>query len=335
MHATRAVPPQERLGACRDSAGRAVRGMDAAAGASRDGFTASRTAESRRVPNAGRAAAFTAAFGTLILALAVSTPLRAADIVTLPPESRVPGGIAILDLGDGAESPGAVFFGKYRAPVVRSANGWKAIVGIPLATAAGPQKARLVTPQTDDTDRELAFDVAPKTYAEQKLTVEPRKAEPLPEDQARIEAESARSEKALATFSEDREPTWRWSAPVQGERSSSFGLRRVFNGQPRNPHSGMDIAAATGTPIRSPAPGRVLDTGDFFFNGNTVFVDHGLGVVTMYCHLSRIDVKPGDEVAKGTTLGLVGATGRVTGPHLHWGVGVNRAMVDPALLLGE
>ncbi len=254
---------------------------------------------------------------------------------SLPPESRVPGGIAILDLGDGAESPGAVFFGKYRAPVVRTDSGWKAVVGIPLATTAGPQTARLVTPQADDKDRMLAFDVAPKTYAEQKLTVEPRKVDPLPEDEKRIEAESARSEKALATFSEDLVPTWRWTAPVPGERSSSFGLRRVFNGQPRNPHSGMDIAAATGTPIRSPAAGRVLDTGDFFFNGNTVFVDHGHGVVTMYCHLSRIDVKPGDVVTTGQTLGLVGATGRVTGPHLHWGVGVNRAMVDPALFLAE
>jgi murein DD-endopeptidase MepM/ murein hydrolase activator NlpD len=256
-----------------------------------------------------------------------------AENVALPRDTRVPGGIAVIDIADGEAGPGAAYFGEYRAPVVRTATGWKAIVGIPLATEPGPQTLKVLAPASSDPSREIRFTVAPKAYATQKLTVEPRKADPLPEDMKRIDEESARTERALSTYSEDLTPTWAWAAPVPGKQSDSYGKRRVFNDIPRKPHSGMDIAAPTETPIRSPAAGRVVDTGDFFFNGNTVFVDHGQGVLTLYCHLSRIDVKPGDVVKEGQVLGLVGATGRVTGPHLHWGVSINRAMVDPALLL--
>jgi murein DD-endopeptidase MepM/ murein hydrolase activator NlpD len=276
-----------------------------------------------------------ASIAACALLLSTITALARAENVVLPRDTRVPGGIAIIDLGTDDADPGAVYLGDYRAPVVRTGGGWKAVVGIPLATEPGQQSVKVVTPTPDDRNRKIAFTVAHKAYATQKLTVEPRKADPLPEDMKRIDEESARTERALATYSDEFTPTWSWTAPVPGKQSDSYGKRRVFNDIPRKPHSGMDIAAPTGTPIRSPAAGRVVETGDFFFNGNTVFVDHGQGVLTLYCHLSRIDVKPGDVVQEGEVLGLVGATGRVTGAHLHWGVSVNRAMVDPALFLGK
>jgi len=253
----------------------------------------------------------------------------------LPRESRVPGGLAIIELGGGDREPGPVTFNDHRAPVLRTDNGWVALVGIPLDTAPGPHAAT-VAQEPGAPERPLGFVVEPKQYDEQRLQVpNQRHVDPTKKDLERIERERVRIDAALGAYTAERVPELLMTVPVAGERSSSFGLRRVFNGQARNPHSGMDIASPAGTPILSPAPGRVIETGDFFFNGNTVFVDHGRGVVTMYCHLSRIDVEVGDEVASGTPLGNVGASGRVTGPHLHWGIAVNRALVDPALFLPE
>ena len=249
-----------------------------------------------------------------------------------PHASQVPGGIARLSLGPAAKRPQARTAEDVPLLVLGDAIDWGALVGIPLS--AEPGEARIRVLREDGGTSELPYAIAPKRYREQHLKVAPGQVDLSAEDLARYERERAHLQTVMATFSEPLpQGELRMQVPVPGRRSGSFGLRRVFNGEKRNPHSGMDIAAATGTPVRAPMAGRVIDTGDYFFNGNTVWLDHGGGLLTMYCHLSASDVKPGELVKAGERFCAVGATGRVTGPHLHWSVMLNRTMVDPALFL--
>lgn len=248
----------------------------------------------------------------------------------LPAISAVPGGVITFELPGEDTAPRVTLEGD-RAMVLRDEKGFVAIVGVPLGQEPGA--AEVLVERADGSKTALTANVAAKQYRTQRLKVEPGKVDLAPADLERVQKERVRILAALATFSPEAPVTLRLLQPVPGRRSSSYGLRRVFNDQPRNPHNGMDIAAPAGTVIVAPAAGTVIDTGDFFFNGNTVFLDHGQGFVTMYCHLSKIDVQPGDRVSAGTPIGRVGATGRATGPHLHWGVALNRALVDPALFL--
>ncbi len=266
---------------------------------------------------------------SLLALLLLNTTLGA---TTLPHESAVPGGIALVALGDtGEQAPQASFQGK-RVMVQRHEGNWWAIIGLPLTVAPGKQSMEVSA--AGGTARTIDFAVAEKSYTEQRLTLKNKKmVDPDPEDLKRIAREQARSRQAFAKWSEQREVPLLFSAPVMGRVSSPFGLRRFFNDQPRAPHSGLDIAAAQGTPVLAPASGTVIETGNYYFNGNSVFIDHGQGLISMYCHLDTIKVKKGDQIVQGETFATVGMTGRATGPHLHWSVSLNDARIDPSLLL--
>jgi murein DD-endopeptidase MepM/ murein hydrolase activator NlpD len=255
----------------------------------------------------------------------------ASQLQAWPRALPVPGGIARLPLGAAAARPTA-HDGELPLLVLGDPGGWTALVGIPLA--AQPGMAHIsVRPAEGAAARDVAYTITPKRYREQRLTVAPGAVDLSAEDWARYEREREHLAAVIATFTEPPPQRMDMRVPAPGRHSSSFGLRRVFNGQARNPHSGMDIAAGTGTPVVAPLAGRVVDTGDYFFNGGTVWLDHGGGLLTMVCHLSSIDVKVGDLLRAGERYCAVGATGRVTGPHLHWSVMLNRAMVDPALFI--
>ncbi len=249
-----------------------------------------------------------------------------------PHALAVPGGIAHLDLGAAAMRPMA-HLDDVPLLVLGDANDWTALVGIALTTTPGP--ASISVQSASGLPRQVDFTVIPKHYPTQKLKVASSKVDLSEDDEARFERERVHMANVLATFTVPlpNASMLQMAAPVSGRRSSSFGLRRIFNGQPRSPHSGMDIAAASGTPVLAPLPGRIIDTGDYFFGGNTVVMDHGGGLLTMVGHLSAIHAKVGDLVRTGDRVASVGATGRVTGPHLHFGVVLNRKMVDPALFL--
>ena len=272
---------------------------------------------------------------SLLALLMVSTAALQPALASVPPElpeSRVvPGGIVVLELEAPAESAPQVRYRDHRVMVLKGGEKWRALVGIPLSAEPGRHTVRIGS--DPEHYKYQAFTVDSKEYATQKLKVAPAQVDLSKADLERVARERVRIDAALETWTPDWPSTLKLLQPVEGPRSSSFGLRRVFNEQPRSPHGGMDIAADVGTPVSAPADGRVIDTGDYFFNGKTIFIDHGQGMITMYCHLSAIDVKPGQAVRRGDVIGKVGASGRVTGPHLHFGVSLNRAFVDPGLFL--
>jgi murein DD-endopeptidase MepM/ murein hydrolase activator NlpD len=223
-----------------------------------------------------------------------------------------------------------------QVPFVRQGSNWSTIVGVDLDTTPGPHQVDVTFRYQDGHTRVQPepITVNGQKFPTTELTVEDRYVELSPEDQARANQEGAETAAIYATLT----PEIYWSEPFRSPipgavDGRNFGHRRVFNGQPRAPHSGADLRATTGTPIYAANRGRVVLAKDLFYSGNAVFIDHGLGLYSTYLHLSQIKVEPGTMVEGGELIGLAGATGRVTGPHLHWGVRIVDARVDPFSLL--
>jgi murein DD-endopeptidase MepM/ murein hydrolase activator NlpD len=267
-----------------------------------------------------------------LIALCLCLPAHADSFITRTLNKPVPGGVAVVDLGSAAQAPKATYDGKPVLVVKEQGVRWLAIVGVPLTVKPGSQ--HLVAKDASGSHN-LNFVVGSKKYPEQRITLKnQRQVNPNPDDLKRIEGELAEQLKAYRSFSPGTPSNLVLDKPVGGPLSSKFGVRRFFNGEERNPHSGLDFAVPAGTPIKAPAAGKVILTGNYFFNGNTVFVDHGQGFISMFCHMSKIDVKVGDAVPRGGVVGRVGSTGRATGPHMHWNVSLNDARVDPAIFIG-
>ena len=281
--------------------------------------------------SAGFESARTAFFAAVLLvpALCFGGEIAPQPKITIEPRQPGPGDIVTVTVQ--AASGGAVegtFDGKplHFNP---SRDSHKAVVGIDLYTQSGAYPLAI---SVNGAELSRTLKVVKKKYRTQYLTLPKDKVELSPEDEARVEREAA----LLRTIWPQETPR-QWSGafinPREGEIISTFGLRRVINKIPKSSHTGVDVRSAEGEPVRAPNDGVIALVDDQFYAGNAVIVDHGQGIYTMFFHLSKILVTQGQPVKKGDTVGLVGTTGRSSGPHLHWGVRMQGARVDPLKLL--
>ena len=233
------------------------------------------------------------------------------------------------DAVTGEAPSGALPFARTHDPLV-----WEAVLGVDVSAKAGPVQLRVHAAtggERADATHDLV--VTAKTFPVRRITVDPKFVDPPASELPRIEREAKRVAAVLAVVSPERLWVGPFAAPVPGPPTSAFGRISVINGQRRTPHTGTDFQAAVGTPITAPNAGRVVLSEALYFSGETVIIDHGLGVFSFLAHLSRRDVGVGDAVHAGVVVGLSGVTGRITGPHLHWSVRVGPARVDPMALL--
>ena len=260
----------------------------------------------------------------IAVCLAGDAALQTAYAADNVDQASVPGGVYVWTLAQGAED--VRFDGK---PVLTTSS--HALVGIPMTQSPGDAS---LTFRVDGIAKTHTFAVTPKAYTEQRLTIENQAmVTPPAETLKRIRSEATRQRRLYNRYLAEFHAADGFHKPLDGITTSLFGHRRILNGKPRSPHSGLDIAAPTGTPVAAAGAGVVTLADELYFNGKTVFVDHGRGLITMYCHLSELKAAEGEWVDLGQIIGLVGATGRVTGPHLHWSVSLNGNRVDPTTFM--
>ena len=288
----------------------------------------------------------------MVLAALAATPAGASPApasqahIARPPELRVshqaraiaPGEALLLTVKapvELSEVRGTAFGREFTGFAGPAPDTWHALIGIDLDTRPGRSVITVEARGTSGTEfrSRVPLTVVAKAFPTRRLSVPPEFVTPPAAERARIERERARLAKVFSTIS--GRPLWGdgFSRPTGGEVISRFGARSVYNGQARTPHRGIDIRGAAGTPVAAPAGGVVVLADDLYFSGTTVILDHGLGVFSLLCHLSRLDVHEGAAVARGDTVGAIGATGRVTGPHLHWTLRIGPASVDPMSVL--
>lgn len=265
--------------------------------------------------------------------LLLATVCHAEGFITRLLNKPVQGGVAVVALDKETIKPHVYYKNKPVLVIYEGNKQWIAVVGIPLTTQAGTES---ITVKGKQGSYNVSFTVAHKNYREQHIKLKNKQqVNPDQQNQQRIAKELKLQLAAYQQFSNRIPSNVMFDLPVNGRLSSPFGLRRFFNGEERNPHSGLDLAVPKGTPVKAPADGEIILIGDYFFNGKTVFIDHGQGLISMFCHLSVIDVQLGQQVKRGEIVAKVGATGRATGPHLHWNVSLNDARVDPAIFIGK
>ena len=231
----------------------------------------------------------------------------------------------------------AVVWRKAKVPAVLAGNDWVTILGVDLDAKPGQQKTEAVLTKDNGSveRREVSVSVVAKKFPSTSLKVAGKFVELNRPDLSRSQRESSEVSAIYRRITTSIVPDEAFTDPIPGVTGTNFGERRIFNGVPRAPHSGADLHAAAGTAVHATNRGRVVLAKSLFFTGNTVILDHGLGIYSLYAHLSRIDVKSGEIVKNGQVVGLVGATGRVTAPHLHWGMRAQGARVDPFSLVGH